>query len=50
MILRYVKGIFDYGLLFSKHGTNTFDEVLGYRDLDYCEDKSDKKLWQGMCL
>ncbi|RDX88523.1 hypothetical protein CR513_29870, partial [Mucuna pruriens] len=49
-ILRYVKGILDYGMLFSKRGRSVSDEIYGYYDSDCCGDKSDKKVQQGMWL
>ncbi|RDX87867.1 Copia protein, partial [Mucuna pruriens] len=37
-ILRYVKDILDYVLLFLKHGRSVFDKIYGYCDFDWCGD------------
>ncbi|RDX90254.1 Copia protein, partial [Mucuna pruriens] len=42
-ILRYVQGMIDFGILFTKEEVAAKPELVGYTDSDWCEDKRDRK-------
>ncbi|XP_019436001.1 PREDICTED: uncharacterized protein LOC109342478 [Lupinus angustifolius] len=42
MILRYVKGIVEHGLMLPSKANSTNHSILGFSDADWCGDKSDR--------